>query len=582
MTTPEPELPAMQSPTPVAAPPAAARGGPWLGFVIVLALGVGLRVLLATTADDPAMPAAPAWETESLLLSLEAPDWPAMNGMRPAGLLGLHDRVAELSSIGSRDEARMLGFGLSLLSLVSMVFGAWFLSARLGFTRRRLLPLVGGVTLLWALHPSSLLAARAPSAEAWMAAAAPLALLGCAAAASRRPWLGALVLGLCLGVVLALGGMLWGAAVAAGGLAFLLPIPRPASALRVLLVAFVAGGVWAASEGVDGERVGLGPDAAWGYVALDWLAPDHARFQDMPWALEKRHAEVRHLALEAAQTRGTLSWLGELPGRVLRLGFSPARLQVLAQQAAALTEPELVTPIRRSLGVLDVLWRGGCLLFACTVLGLFRGVGESSAWPRVAMAVAVCSLALVCAALASSPLALLPFDVLLIATAGAGFAGAQENGGWTRRIAFVLGGLLLLSFCYVCGLEDASSNDELWHRGERFDQGPRLLALLEQPGESSLDDELWIGSLYLEDSTPFLRQPELAKAHAVEATHLDPESELTISLLVRAMAAHGDYKEAAGMALDAYEATGRFSKRLMVLLHWVQDEMRKNRAPAVR
>jgi hypothetical protein len=555
------------SDTPNASESVTRAGARWLVVLIWLAVGLALRLAHAEGLGDSVF----EWEADGFVAGWEGWSWGHWNRMRPPGWSAAFAALVEWLSLPSVRMVRWLCVGLSLVGLLAALELARSVSARTGLGRRSMGSAAAWAAALWALHPTLIRSSVSPTPELLLAPALCLLAAGLVAARSGAlGWFFALV---AASLAVAVGGVVVLAGLVVGLVVYLLPVPPLAPAARALGLVVVAGvAFWALQRGPSLDRPWV-PDVAPVYGALAWLEAPDPHPNDVPSHADRaamQRIEMLGDALRDAEPVPSLLALGR---RVRDDVLGPARLEPLTSAVAASPPPV----VRTVLGWFDIFLRGGSLLFACTVLGLLRQREPTSSLPRAGVVVGLLALLLFASVGAVGPLVMAPFDLLLLGFAAGGVAGTSVSRAWTRRVAFGVGGVLLCTFLFTAGMRWVPLSPWIGTVGQLQTEGSLLVELLDTPDTGDADAEFRTANLMMQARSPFLRLPEAAMTHALQATRLAPTNGAILELMVRAQVENAQYRDAARLAESGLEihVPGSFeAKRAALLLEWVHQEER--------
>jgi hypothetical protein len=318
-----------------------------------------------------------------------------------------------------------------------------------------------------------------------------------------------------------------------------------------------AGALWLTGGLPNGED-GIAPlDAAPAYGL--------AAFMNKPIALDDRQAldpdrrtlDVYRAAWDGARHEGGLGVATEFSRRLVLDQLSPRRFESLGSPMLAI-------------GLFDVFLRGGLLLFAAATLSLLRRRGESS-WPRAGVTAAFLVLLVLRVMSANNPYALAPIDLVLLAAAAAGVAGADPDRPAMRWLAFSVGGLMLGALGLGAGLADQTLSPWSTELAHEASQGRNLVERLEHGGPTDAEGHLNAAYVQMDPAAPFLRLPEAAGRHARIALELDPSNTVVLATLVKSEAENLRLDEAERLAGTMLDASGELSAEGRLLITWVND-----------
>ncbi|MDG2148544.1 MAG: hypothetical protein P8N09_03360 [Planctomycetota bacterium] len=561
---------------------------------LLLALAVGL-VLRVGYAESPEVGVG-EWEADGFVATWEGRSWGALNRLRPPGLPLVLSQVGKVLPVEGLTDVRLLSVGFSVLGLMAAWLCAGALASISGLKRRSMVRAAGWMTALWAVQPTLLMASVSPTPELLTGITACLLVASLAYARRSAGWLSWLFASSSAAAFLVCGGILAAVALAVGVVVYLMPVPPVGRALAVLCgLALALGAGWFVQRGPDVERP-WSPDGAWTYSGLAMLGTSGPHPNDIPTHADLRARQTFQTVAEAAQNTeaGTIArlWGGRLIGQLL----GARRLEPLALAAGA--ELELAGDTRASieatsspavlgLGAFDLFLRGGLLLFALTVIGLLGRGSSTSSWPRAGVVVGTLVWLLMLAVGGIGPVAVAPFDLLLLGVAGAGVVGADPTKVWTRRLAFAVGGVLLGTFLWTAGWRDAPLDRWTTEVGHGNGEGRYLVSVLQDGGPTATDGPGQFSAAHFLSlwNTPLLRMPEAANRHAAEAWKQlisTERGDAALELLVRTLVECHQYADAARLAADFHSSMGLDDTRSSLLLHWVQDEQRKSENLPIR
>lgn len=538
-----------------------------LGLVAFLVLGVGLRMAHASALEGRVH----EWEADGFVQAWEGRPWGAWNRLRPPALGMLLNRANDLYDLPTAGAVRWACVGLSVLGLLAAFELARSLSRHTGLDRRSALQAASWAAAIWAVHPTLIRSAVSPTPELLVGPALCLVLSRLVA---RRTggWVSLAGLALCAALAVVAGGAIVLLAMLACVLVYLLPVPRLPVTLRALsVVAVAAGALWIVQRGPDPTRTWL-PDTApmHSFMSLIDAPPPHPN--DLPTNSDRRELLLADITRRALRDTPPTDVLREFGLRLRRDALGTARLEPL------LTGTTLDAPgWQAGLGAFDLFLRGGLLLFACTVLGLLRRRERSSSLPRAGAVVGLLVYLVASVAGAVGPLSLAGFDLVLLGVAAGGVAGTSADRGWTRRLAFLVGGVLLCTFLYTAGMKVEPLSPWIDDAGQLQHEGAMLVDLLDRPEPENPVAELSIANLLMQPGAPLLRQPEAALTHSLQATHLLPTDDASLEVLIRAHVEAASYRDAARLAeagLGVHPAGSMEAKRMELMLDWVRQEQR--------
>ena len=358
-----------------------------------------------------------------------------------------------------------------------------------------------------------------------------------------------------------LGGLVSALAVVAGLAVFLVPLPRlpvALGAVGAVAVALVIG--WRVQRGPDEGRRWQ-PDAAPAYSLAALLSADVTPTGSTPIDPDVRLAQVRTIALDRVQEAGPASVAAALGARLLVDQSGPERFG----DVAALAWPG---------AVLDALLRGAALLLALATLARLPrtpGAGATRAAPAAGVGVWL----LLGLAGAASPLALAPFDLVLVAVAAAGLAAlppaSRPRWPW---IAAAGGALALL--VVLTGSRAASDWSRRLGQGSR--QGAMLAGLLQDAGPADTLEHLEALALLSDSGAPFQRLPEAALRHGEAAVQRAPDDQQVLLALARAEVENLDFHGARAVLSSLVDSQGQPLPDAAVALGTLQELERRVRA----
>jgi hypothetical protein len=544
-------------------------------LALALCLGLGLRVAVALRTAHTALP----WEADGFLRCWEALPFVPLSRMRPPLPGWVLHHLADAAQAYTILAVRLLSVGLSLFGLLGAVVLGHVLATRLGHRAPNRRAARAWIVAAWAVQPTLVVGAASPLGDAllggWLCLALAAAVqlgsgggtgLARAAAPLRAAWLALAV----LGVVLA-GGIGAACAVLVALIVFLAPVPPLRVALPPLLAVLLAlSGGWWLQRGPDPERAWM-PDTApaWSLAALTEapLAIDETE----PLDPDLRALTVWEAAVHRARDMGALAVLRACSLRLVGDLLNPARFE----HALALPGP------RGLPGMLDLLLRGGVLLFAMAAASMARPRIES-ALPRGGPVAGFVTLFVVLLLSASGPFAFAPLDFVLIGVAGAGIACADRRHRGLRWLAFGIGGLLLAGLGLGALLREQALSPWITTLNATADQGPQLVRTLANGGPQEEHGEIFAANLLMDRMAPFQRTPEACLRHALRATQLAPLSPRATSALVNAWLENLDFTAAAALAASMRNETGGLTPDGRVLLGWVEHCEREWRTAALQ
>lgn len=546
--------------------------GTW--WLLALVLGLGLRAAHGEALKSTVF----EWEADGFISAFEGRGWDAINRVRAPGVGLAMDRLGQALELTEIIHVRWLCVGLSLLMLLAALDLALAASRITGMTRRSVGRTLAWGTTVWAVHPTLIRSAVSPTPELLLGGSLCLLLAGLARCRNGSWLLGLPFFALGAAAAVVIGGSVAAFALVLGLLVFLVPVPRLGPALAGILCIglAVAVGVFVqrGPERLDREWI---PDTAPAHSLLSLtngpvLTPGEVQFH-----AEERELDTLHRALESVTTAPPLELGLALASRLANDELGPRRLAPLLLSVSPEPDDENRLSARRGLGLFDLFLRGGLLLFALAVLGIARVKEVQSSWPRAGIVVAGLVFLIVGAATAVGPLAMAPLDLVLIGAAAAGVAGADPGRPWTRRLAFMVGGTLLCTLLITGGVDDRPLDPWIENLSHREQEGQLLAQAMQHGGPASYSSELHACHLLGRAQAPFLRRPWLARAHALQATRLSPESDDAVVALVSAQAECRQYREAASLAESAYRSSpsgSEQSRRMELILDWVVKEQR--------
>jgi hypothetical protein len=524
-------------------------------LVLALLVGIGLRVGVAWTSADHAA----EWEADGFVRAWEELPFGGLNQMRPPLSGWVFHQISELAALESILAVRLAGVGLSVISLVCAMMLTLALSGLTKAVRRSRGFALAWLTVVWAVLPTLFFSAPRPTGETLLGGVICLLCAALVVWGRRGGLLCWASLAAMTCVALLAGGVLLAAALGVGLLVYLVPVPRIGVALPVLL-AFALGGIGAAW--VAGHR----PGAERHFVPID-AAPAFAMAEltSTPIVLDARQPVDAALRTRAAYAS---AWTGARSAGPLGVASAASRRLVLDQLSPRRFD-SLGSPML-PVGLLDVFLRGGLLLFAVATLSLTRRGSESS-WPRGGVVVALLLLIFVGIMTASSPFAWAPVDLVLLAVAAAGVAGADPDRPAIRWLAFSIGGVMLGALGLGAGLASLSLSPWSTQLTHRAQQGRQLVERLEHGGPVDADGHLTAAYLLMDHAAPFLRFPEAADRHVLAALELDPSSGLVLSALVKSEVENLRLDEAERLVETMLDSSGELSSEGRLLTAWVHD-----------
>lgn len=577
--------PADDAPSSPPAPPptsvsASHAGRQVRGLVYALAVGVAARLLWAWVLRDHVA----EWESDGFVWAWEGRPFDTLNRMRPAGGPWLLGRLGDLLRVDSILQVRWMAVGLSIVAFLAAVDLAASLARLTGLTRRSGLLAASWMAWVWALDPTLVASSVAPVPETLVGAAACVFLAGLARRVPGPGLFGLLLAALGGAALVSTGGTPCALALLVGLLVFLIPVPRLLPALGAASLVAVALGVgWYVQRGPDAQRPFLPESGAVDSLLALTSAADRP-FSGLAASTDLRDRQD----LDTLRERWAEEWPDVSLGVLERLAteqLGPARFTPLAEallphQADGRADPRsagLVLP----LGVFDLFLRGGMLLFALTVLGLTRREGGSG-WPRAACGVGLLVWLVALTAGAIGPFAAAPFDLVLLGLAGAGVAGGDPSRPRTRRVAFVLGGVLLCTLFFTGGWGVRPLRTFTTDLTHVHGDGQLLVDVLKDGGPRDAPGHGRAATLLMEADAPLLRIPRAALRHATTSLELAPDAPGANEAYVRALVECGRYAEAARLAEELHTEAGSGDVRSKAFLSWVQDEQRRARDVPVR
>jgi len=380
------------------------------------------------------------------------------------------------------------------------------------------------------------------------------------------------------------GGVLAAAALVVGVLVYLVPVPAAGRSLSVLAGLALALGIgWSVQRGPDAERAWT-PDTAWAYSWRAMLGGAQPHPNDIPSDIDQRADQAVQVAWDATVVTDPLEvarvWMRRLAFDLM----GPRRFRPAAEAVGLPVEEDALSGAR-VIGVLDLFLRGGLLLFTFTVIGLLRRGAATSSWPRAGVVVGAFVWLLLLAAGAVGPFATAPFDLVLLGVAGAGVVGGDPRKAWTRRLAFAVGGVLLVTLLWTAGWSDRPLDRWLLDVDDIQAESRIAVNLMQDGGPFTGDDHYRVANTLSIWNVPLLRMPEVAEVQAAEAWKALAPTEAgdaACELLVRTLVECRQYVEAAQLAEGFRDASEPGDRRSELLLHWVQDEERRAKNLPIR
>jgi len=540
-----------------------------VSLLLALAVGLGVRWLWIDQLEGPVA----GWEADAFVRAAEGrPAWPLdeagpHNRMRPPLAAWLHHALGEAFALDATRARRLGAAGASLGALLCAFVLAVALGARTRAGLRSVATAAAAVTWAWALVPTLGALSVRPTNDLLLGSGVCLALAGLASMRGPLALLGWLLAALGVAVASLAGGVLALVALGAAALVDLvrLPAPRRALAVLALLAVGAAGGIVAQRGPDPGPLVRLQGAPLHALADLVGVRPDPDD-QILP-AYEAREARLLERTREATAALGARELGARLMRRAVLDAFAPRRFAELVD-----------VPVAAS-GLLDAFLRGGLLLYAAAMAGSLaprrRAKADAAVGPvpRAAVAVGLAVLALGGVATATHPFALGAVDLVLVGLAGAGMAGAGEEGRGVRRVAFGIGGVLLLAPA-VAGLVTAHAPDPwLLRLGQDEARAARAVALLDE-GPADAAGHLELSAILQHDAMPFLRLPEPALAHALAASASGRLDMQTTRAIAFAYVETLDFDAALALAEETYALAGPDDKAARVLLEGVTYEKR--------
>ncbi len=561
---------------PVSAAPELAAGAGVATFVLLvvaLAVGLGLRAAYAFRPDIE----VGAWEADGFVTAWVGRPWDALSRVRPPAFPIALSQAGRSLGLTSVADVRWLAIGFSVLGLLAAVVCAASVAAVSGLTRRSVLRAAAWMTGLWAIHPTLVLSSVSPTPEVLVGTTGCLFVAALVWVRGRPGVVSALAAAVAGGAFVSAGGVLAAAALVVGVVVYLMPVPPAGRALTVLAgLALALGLGWFVQRGPDSERAWT-PDTAWAYSWRAALGGAQPHPNDVPSDIDQRADQALAVAWDATTATDPLE-VARVWGRRLAFDLMGPRRFRPAAEALGLPVEEGALSGTRAFGVLDLFLRGGLLLFTLTVLGLLRRGAAASSWPRAGAVVGALVWLLLLAAGAVGPFALAPFDLVLLGVAGAGVVGGDPRKAWTRRLAFAVGGVLLVTLLWTAGWTDRALDRWLVDLDDQQSESRVVVGLLADGGPFSGEDRFRVANTMSIWNVPLLRMPEAARVHAAEAWKaLAPTDagEAATELLVRTLVECRQYVEAAQLAEGVRAASPPGDRRADLLLHWVQDEERR-------
>jgi len=535
-------------------------------LLLALAVGVGLRAGVAWSQADHAA----EWEADGFVRAWEALPFQGLNLVRPPLNGWVFHKLTSAAGLESILAVRLAGVAVSVFALGCAMALVLALAGVTRAARRSRGFALAWMTGIWAVAPTLFVTAARPTGETLLGG---LLCLLCAALVTWGRHAGPLSW-ICVAattcLVLLAGGVVMAAALAVGLLIYMAPVPRVGVALPMLLAVVVGfgGALWLGGGRPGGEDSVIPLDSAPGYGLVAFVGRSVALDDRQPVDVDRRTHVVYRTAWAGAREEGVLGVATEFSRRLVLDQLSPRRFESFGSPTLAI-------------GLFDVFLRGGMLLFAAATLSLLRRRGESS-WPRAGVGVALLALLVLRVMSASNPYALAPIDLVLLAAAAAGVAGADPDRPAIRWLAFSVGGVMLGALGLGAGLADlplSAWSTELTHEAK---QGRTLVERLEHGGPTDSEGHVVAAYLQMDPAAPFLRLPEAASAHAELALEQDPSSTLVLATLVKSHVENVRLEEAERLARTMLDASGELSAEGRLLVTWVHEVKNRRMAAADR
>ncbi len=527
----------------------------WVFGLCGVLVGIGLRLCLAQSTGN----AVEEWEADHFLRAWEAPHV-TINKDRPFLSYQVPHAVQQWTGVQGVEGLRQVGVWISCCALIGVALLAWCLSRWTGLDPGAKGRAACWIAWLWALHPTLLVSSVTPNGSHLLGFFLCITLSGGLLLQGQRtlPGWGLLTLGV-LGSFLS-GGVVVVAAMTVGLVIYLVPVPPFRAFLGTASAFAVAGALWFSNQGpVDSERPWV-PDIAGVHSVLALVeAPTRGEVYTLSdrddrtaWFLK----EARDVVSETPPLSFIRSWARRL---VIDL-HGPVRFDALT--------PPLLADVT---GWIDVLLRGGLMLFGVAVLSVVR-LRSTSAWPRggaIAGALVLLALTVVTA---TTPFALASLDVVLLGVAGAGILGSSSAKRGGLRLAFALGGGVVLLFHLVIWQLGPAPSPWMTEHYRGGTEGDYLVSTIERlaGGVESGDDHLTVANGLLNPYTPLLRLPGVALKHAEKALYALPTEESATEVYVRALVENYRIDEAIEIAENAISATPTPSHKAEAMVNWLR------------
>ena len=546
---------ATDRPPPVAWPPSPRTARLALAGV----LGAGLALRHAVGRQDAL---AAEWEADAFVWAWSGPQTRLLaSGCRPSGLQLVWELCGRLVGGPSVAGLRWAAIGLSLLSLVC----AWDLMRTVRRWRKADAGTAGSASLSlllgWAALPALIWAG--PRLVPELVSGGAMCLVAAAVLRFRlRPgWATWLWLSLSGALALAVGGAVVWVALTAGLLTYLVQLPRAPVALPLLLAWMLAIAAAVGLARVRDDSRPWRPDSGPAYALADLV--------DAPLLLNDHESLL-------AEVRADAVW--RACGHALTERPATATAAALGRRGQALVSTSrfdgVPGPIAGLLGGLDAVATGVVLVLAAMTLAR-PADGGGSRGARVAALVAAATWLIATIAGAAGPLALSGVLLVGLAVAVGGWSGSPAP---APRAAAGLAGVLLLALAWPRPADDVPGGaawlQQLTHvQG----QGRQVVAQLVAGESRSAAESVQLSQLLMDSGAPFLRRPHRALESAREAARLDPDSDDTLWVLVRAETDCLHFDQAEDLASTVVDAEGVLTPPGRMLGDWVRDKARRAR-----
>jgi len=528
---------------------------------LAVAAGVALRLALALRLGSAA-----EWEADAFVTVLAGFGASGVtSGLRPAGLQSLWQALGWLSGGGSLLAVRTGFIAVSLLSL----WCAWVL-VRVELTRRSggpgaLLRARLMLALGWAVFPSLVAAGARPVSEMVAGGSACLAIAGFLRFGMKPAlvtWASACVAG---ALWLSLGGVVAAVGLAAGLVAWLVPLPRVSRSVAVLAATAVA---FASAYGVarcQGSDRPWRPDAGPAYAVADLVAA--------PVLFDDRESSLPEVRSDAVWTSCWVTLRDHSLADAWSEGLGRARLLIAPSRFSELPDGPAI-----AVGLVDALLTGGALVLAAALLlgrpasayRLLAGTAAGAAWVAATIAGA------------SGPFALSGVVLVLLSLAVVTACIQPSLCRPPVRWVALAGALALAAAALVPARGDRPPSRWLDQLTQHGAQGRQLVALLSLGAELTAPEHAQIAQELMDPAAPFLRRPRLALEHAEAALAQLPDDPDTIAVLVRAEVECLQYARAEDLAETMLDDDGQLSVRGRMLAAWVRDKARRARLDGLR